>query len=122
MRIDLASSVNVGDTVYNCFMQPLVVAYKIAHSVDTYPSYTSTRFIVKDSVGKEHEYSSEDLYLPDLEGECDEEKSWIEWVKDNKDFIDEFDHLSTIKEVYKVGFGNGFHHKRKLTFEETMQK
>lgn len=122
MRIDFASDVKVGDTVYDCFMQPFVVVYKIGHSVDTYPAHTYTRFIVRDTSGKEHEYSSEDLYLSDLEGECDEEKSWVEWAKDNKDFFDEFDHLSTIKEIYKVGFGKGFDHRRKLTFEEMMQK
>jgi len=122
MRIDLACGLNVGDTVYNCFMESLIVKDKISYSLDTYPGYTDTKFFLVDSNNQNHEYSYKDLYLPDLEGECDEEKSWVNWAKDNKDFLLTFDHIETIKEIYKIGFGNGFDHKRKMTYDEIMQK
>jgi hypothetical protein len=123
MRIDLACGVNIGDTLYNCFMQPLKVKDRITYSVDTYPSSRDIKFIVSDSNnGHIHEYSHKDLYLADLEGECDEEKSWVNWAKDNKDFFEAFDHIETMKEIYKIGFGNGFDYKRQITYDEIMQK
>jgi hypothetical protein len=67
-------------------------------------------------------YDSNDVYLKNLEEECDEEKSWVNWAKDNRDFFEEFDHIETMKEIYKIGFGNGFDHKRKMTYDEIMQK
>lgn len=123
MRIDLAQDVNIGDTLYNCFMQPLKVKDRITYSVDTYPSSRDIKFIVADANNHYlHEYSYKDLYLADLEGECDEEKSWVDWAKDNKDFFDTFDHIETIKEIYKIGFGNGFDHQKYVSYQEQMQK
>jgi hypothetical protein len=122
MRPDIAMGIQPGDIIYNCFMEPLVVKEIVNTALDSYPAKYFTQFTVTDARNKQHIYSCEDIYLKDLEDEDDAEKSWVGWAKDNKDFIDEFDHLTTIKEIYKVGFGNGFDHKRKLTFEEMMQK
>lgn len=117
MRIDLADNIKVGDIVYNCFMDELVVT--------SIRKETSDRQIVFGTVDTRlyrSSYDSNDVYLKDLIDESDDEKSWIEWAKNNRDFFDEFDHLETMKEVYKTAFCNGFEHRRKIKLEEMMQK
>jgi hypothetical protein len=117
MRVDLANSVKVGDVIYNCFMDELVVT-------SVYKDIKSRKVVFGTVDTRLHRasYDSNDVYLKDLEEEGDEEKSWVNWAKDNRDFFEEFDHIETMKEIYKIGFGNGFAHKHKYSFEEIMQK
>jgi hypothetical protein len=122
MRLDIAQGVNIGDTVYNCFMEPLVVKDKIGYSLDTYPNYEYIKFVVADNNNKEHNYLYGDVYLQDLEDEDDAEKSWVNWAKDNKEFFNIFDHIEASKEIYKIGYGRGFDYKRQISYEEMMQK
>lgn len=112
---DLAYGVKVGDIVYNTFMEKLVVG-SISQSEN------NVVFTVIDTGLNAHSYSYEDIYLEDLYGESDEEKSWINWAKNNKEFVDNFDHLSTIKWIYEQGFAEGFVHRQKISHEEMMQK
>lgn len=118
MRIDVADTVKIGDILYNCFMDKLVVTsikkdLKNSHSIV---------FGTVDTRLYSTSYDSNDVYLEDLSEESDDEKSWIEWAKNNRDFFDEFDHIETMKEIYKTAFCNGFEHKRKISFVEMMQK
>lgn len=116
MRIDTADTIKIGDVVYNCFMDELVVT-------SIYGKGSSKIvFSTVDTRLHRSNYNFSDLYLKDLEDESDDEKSWVSWAKDNRDFFDEFDHLETMKEVYKTAFCNGFEYKRKLRLEEAMQK
>ena len=115
MRIDLAENIKVGDTVYNCFMNALVVT-------SIYRKDNVIIFSTVDTRLNRGNYDSADVYLPNLEEESDDEKSWVNWAKDNRDFFDAFDHIETMKEIYKTAFCNGFEYKRKITFEENMQK
>jgi hypothetical protein len=117
MRPDIATGVKPGDTVYNCFMEPLVVVEKTVVIQDR-----TTNFKVRDYRNHAHNYACEDLYLADLEDEDDAEKAWINWAKDNKDFLITFDHIETTKEIFKAGFGNGFDYKNKYSYMEMMQK
>lgn len=117
MRNDLAQNIKVGDTVYNCFMDALVVT-SIYYNVSEHTTIIGT----VDTRLNRATYDSNDIYLIDLEGETDDEKSWINWAKDNRDFFNEFDHIETMKEIYKIGFCSGFEHKRRVIFEEQMQK
>jgi hypothetical protein len=121
MRIDLANGVKLGDIVYNCFMDKLVVTSIHKDVADT-GGFHKIVFGTIDTRLHKISYDSSDIYLEDLEGESDDEKSWVEWAKDNRDFFDEFDHIETMKEIYKMAFCNGFEHKRKITYEEMMQK
>lgn len=121
MRIDLAHNVKVGDKVYNCFMDELVIT-SIYHDLKDESGFHKIVFGTVDTRLHRASYDSSELYLQDLEGESDEEQSWVNWAKDNRDFFLEFDHIETMKEIYKTGFGNGFQHKRKISFEEMMQK
>jgi hypothetical protein len=118
MRIDIANTVHIGDIVYNCFMEPL----KVIERTDLLDDPHSVKFKVKDPHDNDHDYDSNDLYLEKLDDESDEEKSWVDWAKDNKDFFELFDHISTMKEIYKIGFANGFEYKRQLKFMEAIQK
>lgn len=122
MRKHITDNVNIGDTVYNCFMEPLTVHEKIIFSADTHPRYDCIKFVVKDTSNNTHNYACEDLYVADLEDEDDAEKAWIKWAKDNKDFLITFDHIETTKEIFKTGFGYGFEHRLKFSYEEMMQK
>jgi hypothetical protein len=122
MRPDIALGVNIGDTVYNCFMDVLIVQEKTVFSADTHPSYNYIKFIVRDSNNNTHGYDCSDLYLPGLEDEDDAEKSWVNWAKDNKEFFNIFDHIEASKEIYKIGYGNGFDYRQKISYEEMMQK
>ncbi|NBU33546.1 hypothetical protein EBS40_02865 [bacterium] len=121
MRIDLALNVHIGDKIYNCFMDELKVCGKRKDFADT-GGFHRIVFETIDSRFNKVSYDSNDVYLSDLESETDDEKSWIEWAKNNRDFFDNFDHIETIKEIYKIAFCNGFEFKRKLSLEEMLQK
>lgn len=121
MRLDLANTVNTGDVVYNCFMQPCVVKHKtVDYDDDISPHWI--HFVVTDPNHNTQNYSFKDVYLENLEDEDDAEKSWVEWAKNNQDFFDSFDHIETSKEIYRTAFYNGFEHKQRHSYEEQMQK
>lgn len=111
----LADSIKVGDTVCNTFMQKFVVS-----SISQEDN--GLVFAMVDTGLNTHYYSYEDIYFTDLYGESDEEKSWIDWAKNNKEFVETFDHLSTIKWIYQQGFADGFVYRKKISHEEMMQK
>lgn len=116
MRIDIARSIKAGDIVYNCFMDELVVTSIFEKSSNQIVLGTIDTRLNRAS------YDSNDLYISNLEDESDDEKAWVNWAKDNRDFLNEFDHIETMKEIYKVAFCHGFEYKRQVTFEEMMQK
>jgi hypothetical protein len=62
----------------------------------------------------------DEIYYPDLSDICDEEKSFVLWAKDNRQFIGENSRL--LKTVYMQGFAMGFEHKKQTSYEEQMQK
>ena len=70
MRLDLAESIKLGDKIYNCFMEPLVVT-----SIYNDPSKQKIVFSTIDTRLNRAGYSYTDVYLEDLEGESDDEKS-----------------------------------------------
>jgi hypothetical protein len=121
MRIDLAQGVKIGDTIYNCFMDKLVVS-SISKKVGDDGKFHSIVFGTVDTRLHNANYDPVDVYFEDLYGESDDEKSWVEWAKNNRDFFAEFDHIETMKEIYKTGFCRGFDYKKQLTYEEMMQK
>jgi hypothetical protein len=111
----LAQNIKLGDTVINCFGQKLVVNNIFVSANDFIISAVDTGL-------NTHEYSYEDIYLEDLYGESDEEKSWVDWAKNNQDFISTFDHIGVLKQIYKQGFASGFEHRKQYSLEEMMQK
>jgi hypothetical protein len=121
MRIDIANSVNVGDTIYNCFKNPLKVAEKKVTYSDN-GRIDDIVFTTVDNHEESHIYDYVDLYLKDMEDENDIEKAWVEWASKNQDFLYDFDHITTIKEIYSQAFADGFEHKRRYSYEEQMQK
>ena len=122
MTSEQANKTRIGDTVYNCFMDKLKVIeidHNLNHDIDTNERIL---FTLLDSNQNRHSYYYQDLYLEDLSYESEEEKSWINWAMKNKDFLMEFDHITTTKAIYQQGFAEGFRHKRKYSHEELMQK
>lgn len=122
MRLDVADTIKVGHTLYNCFMEPVVVTETVDWALDPHPSRHFTQFVVKDSKNQQHIYSYKDLYLPELEEEDDAEKSWVNWAKDNKDFLTTFDHIETMREIYRLAYYNGYNYRQVVSYEEMMQK
>jgi hypothetical protein len=112
MRLDLAMALKPGDKVINVFMDELVIT-SVDHSIS--PSITAL-----DTRLQKHYLSPDEIYHPDLEDICDEEKSFILWAKDNKQLIGENSRLS--KEIYMQGYANGFNSRVKYSHEEQMQK
>lgn len=117
----IAISTHVGDQVYNCFMDELIVK-SYFYKYDNNGRLSSITFDTLDKNNNTKTYSFDNLYDKDFTWESDEEKSWIEWASQNKDFVLEFNHIDTIKNIYKIGFANGFDYRRKIKHEEIMQK
>lgn len=115
MRLDQAMKLNVGDKVVNCFMDELIIS-KIDNSYDPKPPV----FIALDSELQKHYLWFDEIYHPDLADICDEEKSFIMWAKDNREFIGENTRL--LKTVYMQGFAIGFEFKRAINAQEQLQK
>lgn len=115
MRIDLANNIKIGDTLHNCVMDNIVVTSIYKNDSKIIFSTINTRLY-------RAAYSYEDVYLSDLYGESDEEKSWVNWAQNNRDIVDNFDDIENCKKMYKIGFADGFHYKRQISMEEMLQK
>ena len=115
MRLDLAMGLKVGDKIVNVFMVELVIS-QIEHNYDPKPPV----FIALDTMLQKHYLWFDEIYYPDLSDICDEEKSFVLWAKDNRQFIGENSRL--LKTVYMQGFSMGFEHKKRIYYEEQMQK
>ena len=115
MRLDLAMGLKVGDRIINVFMDELVIS-NIDHSYDPKPPV----FIALDTMLQKHYLWFDDIYYPDLSDICDEEKSFVLWAKDNKQLVGENSRL--LKTVYMKAFAMGFDYKKKILYEEAMQK
>jgi hypothetical protein len=114
MRIDQARNLKKGDIVYNCFMQPIVVQNYVA----AHPFHI---VFVTDINSRTYECSFEDLYLENLDGEDDAEKSWINYAKTKLTWLSVTDVLR-MRNLYRLAFYDGFNHKLKYSYEEMMQK
>lgn len=122
MRLDLAMNVKIGDILYNCFMDKVVIS-KIHIEYKPESIYIdSIIFTAVNSQMVAEKYDYRDIYLLDFDGEDDAEKSWIDWSKDNRDFFRSNDDMPTIKEIFKIGYGRGFDYRRLISYEEMMQK
>jgi hypothetical protein len=121
MNIDTALSIKINDTIYNCFMDILTVK-SYSCKFNDLGKIESMTFDTVDNNNYTRTYDYENVYDKYMTWESDEEKSWVEWASQNKDFVFEFDHIDTIKNIYKIGFANGFEYRRKRNYEEMMQK
>ena len=124
MRLDLAMGLKIGDTVYNAFMDKLVITSRLDRINDEGTKVCDIVFGTVDTRLHSESYIFDDLYFEDLEGESDEEKSFVNWAKDNRDFFgsDEYMNCNIIKQAYKQGFAMGFNAKLTYSHEEQMQK
>ena len=115
MRLDIAQTINPGDTVYNCFMEPLKVTGKIKFYSSS-DKLDRIEFIIGDS-----RYNYTDLYLKDMDDESDEETSWVYWASLNKDILIN-ENIDLIRKAYIAAFANGYSYKRNIRYQEMMQK
>lgn len=117
MRLDQAQQIKVGQKLHNSLLDEVVVT-----SIFSPSDSDIILFGTIDTRLHKESYSFEDLYY-NLEEICDEERSFISWVKENREFIlDNEESFRAMKKAYMAGFGNGFAHKQTYTYEEQMQK
>lgn len=111
MRLDQLTSLCKGDTIINCFSEPLVFL----------KAEGANAVVVNTSLETEI-YACRNVYLQDMYEESDEEISWIKWATKNaKDVKNNLD-LDIAKFIYIQAFANGFMHKLRITAEEQLQK
>jgi hypothetical protein len=123
MRLDLAMGLKVGDKVYNAFMDELVITSRFDTPMNDSKKIHNIILSTIDTRLNRNTYSFDDIYLKNLEGESDEEISFVNWAKDNRDYLGDTDEwFSVMKNCYKQGFSMGFEHKRRTSYEEQMQK
>jgi len=118
MRIDHALSVKVGDHLINTFMDDVIVT-------SVYKEGGVIVFGTVDTRLRQVAYSCDYVYLLDVEPNdiSDEESSFINWAKENRQSIEEqLENLDLIKQSYMQGFGMGFAYKRVMSNKELMQK
>jgi hypothetical protein len=118
MRIDHALNVKVGDHLINTFFDDVVVTsiYKDAGVIV---------FGTIDTRLNRVSYSYDYVYLLDIGPNdiSDEESSFMNWAKENRESIEEqLENLDLIKQSYMQGFGMGFAYKKVMSHEELMQK
>jgi hypothetical protein len=111
MRLDHLTHLRKGDTIINCFQEPLVVLRVEGNNVVAVNTGLETRV-----------YPCDHLYYTDMYEESDEEISWIKWATNNVDYIRNQPDIDIIKFVYQQGFSNGFMHQRLYRAEEQLQK
>jgi hypothetical protein len=124
MRLDLAMNMKIGDVAYNAFMDKLVITSRFDRVNGDGTKIADIIFGTIDTRLRAESYMFDDLYFADLEGESDEEKSFVNWAKDNRDFFgsDEYENCNLLKQAYKQGYAMGFNSRLKTSYEEQMQK
>jgi hypothetical protein len=118
MRIDHALHIKVGDHLLNTFLDDVVVT-------SVYKEGGVIVFGTVDTRLRQTAYSYDYVYLLDTGPNdiSDEESSFINWAKENRQGIEEqLENLDLIKQSYMQGFGMGFAHKKTMSHKELMQK
>jgi hypothetical protein len=118
MRIDHALHIKVGDHLLNTFLDDVVVT-------NIYKEGGVIVFGTVDTRLRQTAYSYDYVYLLDTGPSdiSDEESSFINWAKENRQSIEEqLESLDLIKQSYMQGFGMGFAYKKTMSHKELMQK
>lgn len=120
MRLDLAMALKIGDVVFNAFGEQLIIEYGDIWHCKEDVRERGVLFNAIDTRFCSAKYMFDDIYLEDLYGESDEERSFVYWVRDNH--IKDSSCFPMLKQMYKQGYAMGFHSKFRTSYEEQMQK
>jgi len=122
MRLSLNSLYNIhfGSLVYNiCGDKITVQNYSFKYNNG---KIISAELDCIDDSGYIEKYNYDELYdsFDDL---CDEEKSFIKWIRKNPDVV-YFDpeKVNQLRECYITAFADGFNSKLKYSAQESLQK
>jgi hypothetical protein len=123
MNFEEAIKLKTGSKVYDCFGNKLLV-----YAVDFNLSFVDgkekkTCFInTIDSKLDKVKLSHENVFV-DQEFLSDEEKIFVDWISNNKDFINRNqDVLHVINYAFMQGFAEGYKYKKLHTIQELMEK
>ena len=122
MRLSLSSINNIysGIVLYNiCGGKVIVQNYSFKYNNG---KIISAELDCIDSNGSTDKYSYDELY-DSFEDLCDEEKSFVSWVRKNPDIVYfNPDIISQFRDCYIQAFASGFNQKLKYSAEESLQK
>jgi hypothetical protein len=113
MKLEDAEKLDSGDIVYDPFGCPVVISSWVRHFNDIDGLYFGT--ISTDL--KLTTYHYKELELIDEEMLCDEHKSYLAWIREEKKPF-----TFETKEAYIQGYAAGFSAKRQRNSEEQLQK
>ena len=122
MRLSLDSVNNIysGYSLYNiCGNKLTVQNYSFKYNNG---KIISAELDCIDDSGYTEKYNHDELYdsFDDL---CDEEKSFIKWIRKNPDIIYlDPDSIAQLRECYIEAFADGFNSKLKYSAQESLQK
>lgn len=124
MKFEDAIKLKTGNTVFDCFGNKLLVCgikFNVTFNEKKEESQKCMIDVITAKLNKVT-YSYEDLFL-DQEFLSDEEKILVQWISENKDFVNKnFDYIHIISHCFLQGFSKGYHYKKMHSIEELMQK
>jgi|688.fasta_scaffold263777_3 hypothetical protein len=122
MRLSSNYSKNLykGLVVYNVYGDKLIVKnYNITYTSE---KIDSAEVFCTNEKGLTEKYSLDELY-DDFNDLCDEEKSFIYWIRKNTDIIYlDVNTIDLLRKCYVQAFANGFNSKLKYSAQEILQK
>lgn len=120
MDFEKAIVLKTGQIVKNCFGEKFVV-YKVDYSINFDNKQKQCYVQTIDSRTNKTWLSYNDIYL-DNDDICDEEKYFLNWIKDNEEYVREnYDYLDILRFCFLQGFSKGYDYN-KCTFKEMMEK
>jgi hypothetical protein len=117
MRLDQAKELKIGDSIYNCFLDKLIITG--IHQDDVKELIFSTI----DTKFTSSAYYYDDLYLLDLSILSQSEAAFLDWTKNNKDLIkNNIEYYQLLKKIFREGFDKGYEFRLIINAEEQLQK
>jgi hypothetical protein len=123
MNFEEAIKLKTGSKVYDCFGNKLLV-YKVDFNLSFADDKEQKKCFIHtiDSKLDKVKLSHENVFF-DQEFLSDEEKIFVDWISNNKDFVNKNqDILHIINYCFLQGFAEGYKYKKKQTLQELMDK
>jgi hypothetical protein len=123
MNFEEAIKLKTGSKVYDCFGNKLLV-YKVDFNLSFVDGKEQKKCFIHtiDSKLDKVKLSHENVFF-DQEFLSDEEKIFVDWISNNKDFVNKNqDVLHIISHCFLQGFAEGYKYKKKQTLQELMDK
>jgi len=122
MNFEEAIKLKTGSSVFDCFGNKLLicnVSYRLRFNKE--PKNECVVTVIDSKLNKKY-YSHEEVFF-DQEFLSDEEKVFVEWISNNKEFVTKNqDIMHIISHCFLQGFAEGYKYKKQYNIQEMMQK